>query len=71
MRRVGAQLLVCGQRHLEPQGAVDVRALAEELVPVRIGPMPVGAPFDLLVDLAKEHFVLRETLLPRVHEAAG
>jgi hypothetical protein len=47
---------------------VAVRALAEELVLVRVDPVPVRAVLDLFVDLAKEDLVLRETSLPSVHE---
>src|SRR5579864_1027857 len=66
-RRICPRVLVGLQIQLEDEAAVEVRALAQEVVDMPILPLPEGGLFDSLVDLPEEPLVLGQAALTIVH----
>jgi hypothetical protein len=58
-------------RQLHADGALDVSALAEELVEIGVVPVRGLERLHGLVDLAKQGFVLCEPAVGRFHHAAA
>jgi hypothetical protein len=65
---VSSDLLVDRQRKRNPEGAVSVRALAEELVGV-VWPELVSQSLNALVHFSKQRFVLGQPTFAGVHRS--
>src|SRR5579864_3139570 len=58
------------QIQLESEAAVEVRALAQELVDMPVLPLPEGGLLDPLVDLPEQPLVLGQAALTFVHDGS-